>query len=75
MYDLAVPADKPGRCPKCNGSGEYRWGPVINGVCEKSGPCHSCRGTGRQRHSDIARNHTYNRHKIAWLCAGWAGRD
>jgi DnaJ-class molecular chaperone len=69
MYDLAVPAEIPGKCPKCNGSGEYRWGAVINGQASKSGSCHSCRGTGKQDRSQILRNIAYNRYKIAMICS------
>lgn len=64
MYDLAIPNAKPGTCAKCQGTGRYGWGAVVNGVCEKSGPCYSCRGTGKQDKRQIARNHTYNRHKV-----------
>jgi len=70
MYDLSVPAEKPGRCPKCRGTGTYAWGGTVNGKPVKSGPCHSCRGTGRQSHAQIRRNQIYNQHKIAWLCSG-----
>ena len=65
MYDMAVPNQKPGTCAKCNGSGIYAWGAVVNGKPTKSGPCHSCRGTGKQQVSDIKRNEAYNRHKLA----------
>ena len=65
MTDFAMPAVAPGQCPKCGGSGVYRWGAVINGKCSKEGPCHSCRGTGQQTAQDIRRNLTYNRFKIA----------
>jgi DnaJ-class molecular chaperone len=67
MYDFAVPNQRPGKCAKCAGSGEYRWGPVRNGQPTKSGPCHSCGGTGHQTRRDIARNQAYNRHKLATL--------
>ena len=65
MYDMALPAAKPGKCPKCSGTGEYRWGPVINGQSKHAGPCHSCGGTGEQTVKDIARNRAYNRHKLS----------
>lgn len=67
MYDLAVPNAKPGQCAKCNGSGVYCWGIVVNGQPSKSGPCHSCGGTGQQTVRDIKRNEAYNRHKISTL--------
>lgn len=70
MYDLSIPAEKPGTCPKCRGSGEYRWGGTVNGKPVHSGKCFSCKGTGRQDKSQIARNHTYNRHKIAAIFSG-----
>ena len=65
MYDLSMPNAKPGRCCKCSGSGEYRWGTSVNGRPAKSGPCFSCKGTGRQDRKQIRTNITYNRHKIA----------
>lgn len=65
MYDLAQPAERPGKCPKCSGSGVYRWGACVNGKMAREGKCHSCGGTGQQSRADIARNVTYNRHKIA----------
>ena len=68
MYDLAVPNDKPGACAKCQGSGTYGWGAVINGQPQHTGTCWSCKGTGKQTKSDIGRNRTYNRHKIASWC-------
>lgn len=71
MYDLAQPNAKPGACVKCRGTGVYGWGACVNGVMQHSGPCFSCRGTGRQDRTQIARNHTYNKHKIVALF----GRD
>jgi len=68
MYDMAQPAAKPGKCPKCKGSGQYRWGAVVNGQSRHSGACHSCGGKGYQDESDIRRNIAYNRHKIAQIC-------
>ena len=65
MSDFAQPADKPGRCPKCRGSGLYSWGAIVNGRPSKSGQCHSCGGTGRQTRRDILRNVAYNRYKLA----------
>jgi hypothetical protein len=69
MYDLSIPASKPGKCPKCRGTGIYAWGAVVNGKPTHSGKCHSCGGTGNQTGKDISRNHAYNKHKIAWLCS------
>ena len=65
MYDLSMPNSKPGTCCKCNGSGQYVWGAVVNGKPTHSGPCFSCRGTGKQSKTQIKRNECYNRHKIA----------
>ena len=65
MYDFCVPNATPGTCEKCLGSGQYRWGAIINGVASKSGQCHSCLGTGQQTQKDIHRNTAYNRHKLA----------
>jgi DnaJ-class molecular chaperone len=70
MYDLSEPADQPGRCPKCRGTGLYCWGGTINGKPVHSGPCHSCNGTGKQDKAQIARNQAYNRHKINRLMRG-----
>jgi len=67
MYDLSQPNEAPGTCCKCRGTGVYSWGAVVNGVPAKSGPCFSCGGTGKQSRHDIARNHTYNRHKVREL--------
>ncbi len=64
MFDLAQPNSKPGECGKCRGTGEYTWGGTINGKSRHRGQCHSCGGTGEQTRRDIARNETYNRHKI-----------
>ena len=69
MRDLAVPNASPGRCGKCNGTGEYRWGAVIDGKPSHRGVCHSCRGTGRQDKTQIARNMAYNRHKAGSIVA------
>ena len=67
MYDLSVPNEKPGKCAKCKGTGVYCWGAVVNGKPTNSGRCHSCKGTGQQTRSDISRNRTYNRYKIATM--------
>ncbi len=67
MYDMSMPNAKPGICAKCKGTGEYRWGAVVNGKPSKSGQCHSCRGTGKQTQHDIRRNVAYNRHKLATM--------
>ena len=62
MYDLAIPAERPGICPKCQGSGQYQWGPLVNGKPKHAGECYSCRGTGQQsraralRLPDVARS-------------------
>lgn len=72
MYDLAMPNEKPGQCGKCKGTGEYRWGAIVNGKATHSGPCHSCRGTGKQDAKQIARNNAYNRYKIALICEAGA---
>lgn len=69
-YDLAMPAEKPGVCPKCKGSGLYRWGASINGRSANQGTCFSCQGTGKQTKRDIIRNQTYNRYKIVEICRG-----
>jgi DnaJ-class molecular chaperone len=69
MYDFSVPNDKPGVCSKCNGTGTYSWGAVVNGQCTHSGPCWSCKGTGKQTKSDIKRNHGYNWHKMRRLAS------
>jgi DnaJ-class molecular chaperone len=63
MYDFSQPNDQPGKCNKCQGTGEYRWGASINGKSQHSGPCHSCGGKGHQTKADIKRDHGYNWHK------------
>lgn len=69
MYDLSQPNHKPGECCKCKGSGVYRWGASVNGKSQHEGTCFSCGGTGHQTGSDIGRNKTYNRYKIARMVA------
>ena len=65
MYDLSQPNERPGKCCKCNGTGIYYWGAVVNGKPSNSGTCFSCRGTGKQTREQIARNHAYNKYKVA----------
>lgn len=65
MFDLSQPNEKPGACRKCHGTGIYYFGAVINGKPTRSGECFSCRGTGNQDRTQILRNETYNRYKIA----------
>lgn len=67
MSDFSRPNAVPGRCVKCGGTGEYRWGVVVNGAPRHVGRCHSCGGTGVQTRDDIARNTAYNRYKLASL--------
>ena len=64
MYDLSQPNEKPGKCVKCRGTGEYRWGAIVNGKSNHAGTCYSCRGTGKQSATQIKRNECYNKHKI-----------
>jgi len=53
-------------CPKCHGSGEYRWGACVNGKPPaKGGPCFACEGKGRQDQDDFFRNRAYWRRAIA----------
>lgn len=65
MYDLSVPNLKPGRCAKCKGTGEYRWGACVNGKMTNVGKCNACGGKGEQTQADIYRNISYNKHKLA----------
>ena len=65
MSDFAQPAEKPGRCPKCKGTGLYKWGGTVNGKPLHSGACFSCQGTGWQDQEQIGRNRAYNRFKLA----------
>lgn len=67
MTDFAVPAEAPGHCPKCQGTGEYRWGGTTNGRPNHVGRCFSCRGSGWQTRADINRNWAYNRFRISNL--------
>lgn len=69
MYDLSMPNEKPGTCCKCKGTGIYRWGPVVNGTCQKEGTCFSCQGTGQQDKVQIRRNKGYNHFKVRLLLA------
>lgn len=64
MYDMSVPNAAPGKCAKCNGSGKYRWGAVVNGKSSHEGTCFSCKGTGQQSKADIRRNKSYNYFKL-----------
>jgi len=66
-HDLSQPNERSGKCCKCNGTGTYSWGAVVNGRPSKSGTCFSCQGTGRQSRQQIARNQTYNKYKLARL--------
>lgn len=52
-------SDDKGRCYKCRGTGEYRWGAVVNGVSTHRGVCFACKGTGRITQEDAYRNDTY----------------
>jgi hypothetical protein len=65
MYDLAHENARPGVCGKCRGTGQYGWGPCVNGKMKHTGTCFSCRGTGKQNRNQIMRNRTYNRYKVA----------
>ncbi len=69
MYDLSIPAEAPGTCPKCKGTGQYSWGATINGVPRQTGTCFSCQGTGNQDNRQIKRNVAYNRFKISRIVA------
>jgi hypothetical protein len=69
MYDFSIPAEAPGTCPKCKGTGAYSWGGSLNGKAIKSGTCFSCSGTGQQDSKQIRRNHAYNRFKISQIAA------
>lgn len=33
-------------CWKCSGTGIYKWGAVVNGVCQFQGTCWRCNGSG-----------------------------
>lgn len=41
-----TPPATAGNCPRCGGSGTYRWGPTVNGQPSRSGQCFACRGKG-----------------------------
>lgn len=67
--DGTVWADQPGDepvnprringCTKCLGTGEYKWGAMINGVPSKHGVCYACKGKGFQTDADERRNNYY----------------
>ena len=68
--DFAVPNAAPGRCEKCRGSGQFRWGASVNGAPPKhGGPCWSCQGSGRQDHTQIKRNEAFNRYQMRRLAS------
>jgi DnaJ-class molecular chaperone len=67
VYDLSQPADRPGTCPKCRGTGTYRWGATVTGRSTHEGTCFSCSGTGQQDEKQIRRNHGYNKFKVAQI--------
>lgn len=64
---FAVIAEQAGtQCPKCKGSGQYGWTKVVQGrTVREAGTCFSCGGIGKQSASQISRNITYNRYKLA----------
>jgi uncharacterized paraquat-inducible protein A len=51
-------------CDRCQGSGTYVWGAVINGKPSHSGDCYRCEGKGYQNQYDYMRNAIYDRHAI-----------
>lgn len=52
-------------CDHCGCSGEYRWGPCINGAPPQfGGTCHQCQGKGYQDQEDQRRNYGYINHMI-----------
>jgi hypothetical protein len=52
-------------CDHCQCSGEYRWGPCINGAPPQfGGVCHQCQGKGYQDQDDQRRNYGYINHTI-----------
>ena len=46
-------------CDKCRGTGQYSWGPIINGKQAKSGPCPQCGADGRMSASARRRTDFY----------------
>ena len=44
------------KCGRCQGTGVYRWGAVINGRSTHQGACYQCEGKGRQGQADFKRN-------------------
>jgi DnaJ-class molecular chaperone len=50
------------KCYNCSGSGEYRWGPTINGVTKFRGVCYRCGGKGHLTPEDEKRNTYYDQH-------------
>ncbi len=55
-------------CARCNGSGTYYWGAIINGVPTHSAPCARCGGTGTMRFDDMRRGRAYDMYAIAKAC-------
>jgi hypothetical protein len=75
----ATPADWVGAagratvvCPKCQGTGEYRWGAVDleTGKTTHAAMCFQCEGSGRQDPDDFHRNKAYLFHSIR-IAAGF----
>jgi ribA/ribD-fused uncharacterized protein len=46
-------------CFKCGGSGEYKWGSIVNGVPANTGQCYQCQGTGTETIYDRLRTDDY----------------
>lgn len=48
-------------CDHCDGSGQYKWGGIINGKPRFSKTCYRCKGKGRMDASDCKRTSTYHK--------------
>lgn len=63
--ELAVPARYPSttiQCSKCQGTGIYKWGAIVNGKATHEGICFACKGKGFQTKQDEKRNDFYWNH-------------
>jgi hypothetical protein len=57
----------PCECERCRGTGEYGWGPVVNGKVTHRGPCYRCEGKGWQGYQDFRRNRAYDEYQISCM--------
>ena len=59
-------ASEQGPCWKCGGSGEYKWGAIVNGVPSHVGVCFRCDGTGTITAEKSMRNNYHDNNCTCW---------